>query len=332
MATLMLQKNAVLEVADEPMSAGARRTSQAEPNHTVSHLAGVTVIIPCFNEETMAVETVRRIVGSFSDGQRPLEVIVVDDGSTNRTTESLEAMAKPVGVKVIRNDRNRGYGFSIKRAVAMAAHELIVITDADGTYPNERIPELVELMADADMVVGARTGDSVHIPLVRRPAKWALRRLAAYLTETEIPDLNSGLRVMRRSLIRRFQSILPDGFSLTTTITLALLTHGHTVRFVPINYAKRIGSSSIRPIRDTLNFLSLIVRTVLYFKPLKIFAPTSAIVFAIAVAIALVSKFVFGQLADVTCVTLASAAMQLLAIGLLADLIDKRSPRATFGA
>ncbi|MDO8629632.1 MAG: hypothetical protein Q7R41_04005, partial [Phycisphaerales bacterium] len=158
------------------------------------------------------------------------------------------------------------------------------------------------------------------------PAKWALRRLAAYLTETEIPDLNSGLRVMKKSLIRRFLSILPDGFSFTTTITLALLTHGHTVRYVPIDYARRVGRSSIRPVRDTLNFFSLIVRTVMYFKPLKIFAPASAAVFAAAILIALISKLAFGQVADVTAVTLASASIQLLAIGLLADLIDKRSP------
>lgn len=287
---------------------------------------GVTVIVPCFNEETMVAATVDAIARTLSRAERPFEVIIIDDGSTDGTTSAIATLSGRSHVTVLRNPRNRGYGYSLKRAVGEARHELIAITDADGTYPNERLDELVALMTDADMVVGARTGNAVHVPMFRRPAKWALRRIAEYLAETRIPDLNSGMRVMKRSLIRRFLSILPDGFSFTTTITLALLTHGYDVRYVSIDYAKRVGRSSIRPVRDTLNFFSLIVRTVMYFRPLKIFAPASAAVFATAVFVAIASKLALGQVADVTAVTLASASIQLLAIGLLADLIDKRSP------
>lgn len=324
---------ALLAARDQPCAAvgftepmGERDLSTPRRHATLTRKSGVTVIIPCFNEVTMAAATVDAIARTLVGADRPFEIIVVDDGSTDGTATALARLGERSHLSVLRNPRNRGYGYSLKRAVREARHELIAITDADGTYPNERIDELVTMMTDADMVVGSRTGDAVHVPMFRRPAKWALRRIAEYLAETKIPDLNSGLRVMKRSLIRRFLSILPDGFSFTTTITLALLTHGYDVRYVSIDYAKRVGRSSIRPVRDTLSFFSLIVRTVMYFRPLKIFAPASAAVFATAVFVAIASKLALGQVADVTAVTLASASIQLLAIGLLADLIDKRSP------
>jgi len=299
---------------------------------TRNSLAGVSVIIPCFNEERMIAETVRGVLTVMKETERAFEVLVVDDGSQDGSTHSLQTLIGTPNLRLIRNGENRGYGYSLKRAVAEARHELIAIIDADGTYPIERLAELIDAMKSADMVVGARTGASVHIPMLRRPAKFALRKLAEYLAGRRIPDLNSGMRVMKRSLVRRFLRLLPDGFSFTTTITLALLTHGHEVRYIPINYATRVGKSSIRPIRDTLLFFNLIVRTTLYFRPLKIFAPLSAAMFALALGTAIISKVVLGQLADVTAVTLASASLQLLAIGMLADLIDKRWPEPSPGA
>lgn len=302
-------------------------------NHPRSPVqAGVTVIIPCFNEEQVLADTVQRTLRCLPDAQRSFEILVVDDGSTDGSTHSLQALIGTPGLRLLRNGENRGYGYSLKRAVGQARHELIAIVDADGTYPVERLAELIAAIKDADMVVGARTGPSVHVPLLRRPAKWILRKLAEYLAGRTIPDLNSGMRVMKRSLVRRFLRLLPDGFSFTTTITLAMLTHSHEVKYIPINYAPRVGKSSIRPIRDTVNFFGLIVRTVLYFRPLKIFVPASATVFLLAVATAVVSKVCFGQVADVTAVTLASAAVQLFAIGMLADLIDKRWPTPETGA
>lgn len=308
-----------------------RRQEELTNRSTPTATTGITVIIPCFNEEKMIAQTVREVLATLKETRRTFEVIVVDDGSQDGSTHSLQTLIGAPGLRLIRNHENRGYGYSLKRAVGEARHELIAIIDADGTYPIDRLPELIEAMSSADMVVGSRTGGSVRIPLSRRPAKWFLRRLAQYLAGRKIPDLNSGMRVMKRSLVRKFVRLLPDGFSFTTTITLAMITHGHEVRYIPINYAQRVGKSSIRPIRDTLNFFGLIVRTVLYFRPLKIFAPVSAALFALAVATALVSKLVFGQLADVTAVTLASASLQLLATGMLADLIDKRWPAMSQG-
>src|SRR5690606_28317045 len=129
----------------------------------------------------------------------------------------------------------------------------------------------------ADMAIGARTGAEANIPLVRRPAKAFLRRLASFLAGTPIPDLNSGLRAFRREFVQAYRPILPEGFSFTTTITLAALTNHHRVDYVSIDIAARSGTSKIRPIRDTLGFLSLIVRTVLYFNPLKVFYPVTVL-------------------------------------------------------
>jgi hypothetical protein len=150
--------------------------------------------------------------------------------------------------------------------------------------------------------------------------------LASYLAGTRIPDLNSGLRAMRRELVLRYRPIIPNGFSFTTTITLAALTNDHRVDWVSIDYKKRAGSSKIRPVRDTLLFTALIVRTVMYFNPLKVFYPIAAFVGA-GLAGSLYYDIVVVQpsnLSDKT-VLLFVALVQVLTVGLLADLIEKRS-------
>src|SRR5262249_12655404 len=145
------------------------------------------------------------------------------------------------------------------------------ITDADGTYPIDSIPKLLENHDGYDMIVGARIGKDVNIPLIRRPAKWLLNKLAAFMAQTQIPDLNSGFRLFRKSSFLRFEKILPSGFSLTTTITMALLCNNHPVKYVPVDYYKRKGMSKIRPFRDTYNFFMLVIRTIMYFDPLRVF-------------------------------------------------------------
>jgi hypothetical protein len=173
------------------------------------------------------------------------------------------------------------------------------------------------------MVVGARTGGDAHIPLVRRPAKWLITQLANYLANCRIPDLNSGFRLIRRDLWTRFRSYYPNGFSLTTTITLAALTNGYVVKYHPIAYHHRLGRSKIRPLRDTLNFIQLTIRTVLYFDPLRIFVPLSLVLFAAGLAIGIGSKLL-GDFLDTTTTLLLTASLQIMAIGMLADLVNKR--------
>jgi glycosyltransferase involved in cell wall biosynthesis len=288
--------------------------------------AGVTIVVPAYNEELGIRGVVERLC-ALELGV-PVEVLVVEDGSTDGTAAVLRALEQEFGaLRALRHGRNRGYGAALKTGFAAAAHEVVIITDADGTYPEDRIPELLACIDDgADMAVGARRGADVHIPLVRRPAKAALRLLASFLAGVDIPDLNSGLRAFRRDLVLSYRPILPDGFSFTTTITLASLTNGHRVDYVTINYAHRDGQSKIKPIRDTLGFTALIVRTVMYFNPLKVFYP---ITFLLLVGLLLSLAYDLlvespPNLGDKT-VLLFVATVQVLSVGLLADLIEKKS-------
>jgi len=233
----------------------------------------VSVVIPAYNEASAITDTIDGTIEMMRSSGADFEVIVVDDGSTDDTYK----MLRPLPVTVIRNDYNRGYGASLKIGIYNAQYEHILIMDADGTYPSECIPILLDFATDYDMVVGARTGGKVKIPLVRKPAKWLLNELASYLSKKKIPDLNSGIRIMKKSIIEEFAKILPNGFSFTTTITLAMLTNGYRVKFVPIDYRDRKGKSKIRPAYDTLNFLRLIVQTVIYFNPLRVFLPAASV-------------------------------------------------------
>jgi len=282
-------------------------------------LPPVTLLIPAYNEE----RGIGPVLLQVKKLGLPGEILVVDDGSTDRTYEA----AQVPGVTVLRHDVNRGYGQSLKTGILAAKHDIIVITDADGTYPNEDIAKLLGHMEYYDMVVGARTGKTVKIPLIRKPAKKFLNLLANYLAGVDIPDLNSGLRVFRKSVAREFFNILPSGFSFTTTITLAMLSNGYRVKYVPIDYHQREGKSKIHPIRDTIGFTNLIVRTTLYFNPLKIFMPLSGIVLLAAIVLLVYSKFVLGRVMDISVIVLLSAALQIAVIGMLADLIDKRGHR-----
>lgn len=282
--------------------------------------------MPAYNEEHGITGVVERL--SSLDLGVPVELIVVDDGSSDGTAGVLARIGPRFpDLRVVRHPVNKGYGAALKTGFLRASHAVVVITDADGTYPEDRIAELLARIDDgAEMAVGARTGTEVEIPLVRRPAKAILKALASFLAGTPIPDLNSGMRAMRRDLVMTYRPILPQGFSFTTTITLAALTNDHRVDYVSIDYKKRAGSSKIRPVRDTLGFASLIVRTVLYFNPLKVFYPV-----AFALGLALLGSLYYDifvvtppNLSDKS-VLMFVAVIQVLSIGLLADLIEKRS-------
>lgn len=286
------------------------------------NIDGVSIVIPAYNEEKGIAGTLEEIKRMTKNLEMECEVIVVDDGSRDNTGE----IANKSGVKVIQHPQNRGYGAALKTGIHHAENDTIVITDADGTYPNGDIPKLLAEMEqyDCEMVVGARTGENVNIPLIRKPAKWAINKLANYLSRTKIPDLNSGLRVMKKNVVERFLGVLPDGFSFTTTISLAMLTNGYLVRYIPIDYRKREGKSKIKPIKDTLNFIQLIVKTVLYFEPLRVFTPFSMVFILASLGVLLYSFFFKPQVMDITTLVLFVTGVQMLAIGMLADLINKR--------
>ena len=287
---------------------------------------GVTIVVPAYNEQD-GIEGVVQRLDALSLAV-PVEILVVDDGSSDGTPLVLERLkTRFKSLRVEKHLVNRGYGAALKTGFARARHDVVVITDGDGTYPENKIQELLARIDDgADMAVGSRTGVEVHIPLVRRPAKAFLRVLASFLAGTPIPDLNSGLRAIRRELVLMYRPILPSGFSFTTTITLAALTNDHRVDYVPIDYAKRAGFSKIRPLRDTIGFTALILRTVMYFNPLKVFVPL-AVLIAAGLSVSVYYDCCVTSPANLSdkSVVLFIALIQVLAVGTLADLVEKRS-------
>jgi glycosyltransferase involved in cell wall biosynthesis len=285
-----------------------------EPVSTLS----VSILIPAFNEERAiadTVEAIRKQAVHFKE----LEIVVINDGSSDNTGQ----IARTLPVTLLEHPVNRGYGAALKTGLQRARFEYILITDADGTYPLEDIPKLLADASTHDMVVGARTGEVVEVPLVRRPAKWIITRLAEYLSQQTIPDLNSGMRVFRKDVALRFLTLYPDGFSFTTTITLAMLTNHYRVKFIPINYLKRVGQSSIHPVRDFTNFTILIIRICAYFKPLNVFVPPALLMICLGLLKGIKDYAVGGHIGLLAAV-LALTGLQMLFIGLLADLIDQR--------
>jgi glycosyltransferase involved in cell wall biosynthesis len=279
----------------------------------------VSIVIPAYNEEEGLAADVAAVQAVMAEAGLAYELIVVDDGSEDGTGEIAE---KLTGVRLVRHARNRGYGAALKTGIRHARGDIIVITDADGTYPPKHIPDLLADMERADMAVGARTGEVVKVPFFRKPAKWFLTRLAGYLAESDIPDLNSGLRAFRRSHALRFWSILPSSFSFTTTITLAMLCNGMDVFYRPIDYRERKGKSKIRPLRDTYNFLLLVIRVICYFNPLKVFLPLALLTLVGGLVKLAYNVVLTHGIAD-TEVMLIVAALQFGLTGLVADAVAK---------
>jgi len=292
-------------------------SSQAKEEKSVD---GVSIVIPAFNEEGAIVKGIREVREIMDASGKNYELIIVDDGSQDRTAE----LAIAEDANVIQLPENMGYGAALKAGIAKSSYDVIVITDADGTYPADQIPVLIDQLEGYDMVVGARIGANVAIPMVRRPAKWVLGKLAGYLAGRPIPDLNSGLRVMRKNLVRRFVHLLPQGFSFTTTITLSALCSGAPVKYSKIDYHSRVGQSKIRP-GHAFDFLLLILRTIVYFHPLKIFLPLGGVFF-----IGGISKFIIdvyiGDLSEGALFGIFGAA-GLWSVGLLSDQISKVAMR-----
>lgn len=289
----------------------------------------LSIIVPVFNEKEAITNSINSLLSLKKlHHTHEVEILIIDDGSQDGTSELLQEISKNKEIILIEHEENLGYGAAIKTGVSAAKYDYIAITDADETYPNDRLIEFLDLAVKNknDMVVGSRVGQKVHIPLLRRFPKKILNLLASYLVGKKIPDLNSGMRIIKKNLVHEFIYILPDGFSLTSTITLASLTSGYSVHYEKINYNHRKGSSKIKPIADTLNFLILIVRTVLLFRPLKVFIPLFLILFIPGV-ILLIFRIITGEGFAISSIILLLSSIQVLAIGMLADLLDRRFAR-----
>lgn len=279
-------------------------------------VVGASIVIPAYNEGQAIEDVLQRLDAELRRHNLPFEVLVVDDGSTDGTAEAVGRSP----ARLIAHGANRGYGAALKTGVREARYDLVVIMDSDGQHDPADVIRLVELSRDHDMVVGARTRAS-HAPLLRRPGKWLLQRTADFLTGRRIPDLNSGLRAFHRDLIQRFLHILPNGFSFTTTLTLAVLKENYRVAWTPITVMKRSGKSTVNPLRDGVNTLVLILRAVVLFDPLKVFLPPSIALGIVGVGLSIYGLLRFRSFPE-SGVVLITAAIILFFMGVLADSIS----------
>ncbi len=278
----------------------------------------VSVVIPVYNEEKTIVTTIEKIKAVLKTVPVATEIIAVDDGSSDRSLQLLKGLA---GLTVIHHLANKGYGAALKTGIKAAQGEYILITDADGTYPLESIPGLLQYRGEYAMVVGARIGKQVQIPFFRRPAKWLLTKVANYIAGEKIPDINSGLRLFKKEVALEFWHLLPERFSFTITMTMSCHTKGYDVKYLPIDYYARTGKSTIRPFKDFIWFNKILLKLMLFFRPLKIFVPLSIGTGLLGILVFVGGWYYFQRIMDSTFVMISVAAIQFLMLGLIAELI-----------
>ena len=286
----------------------------------------VSIVLPTYNEVGHLDDEVARIVTSMDASHYSWEIVAVDDCSSDGTRARLrELAAGNERIRVIEHSRNLGSGGARRTGTRASRGHVVVWTDVDMTYPNDEIPALVDSLEGYDQVVGARTTEEGTHKFARVPAKWAIRRLAQYLAQQPIPDLNSGFRAFRREHAVRYLHRLPNGFSCVTTMTMSFMSDGLNVGYVDIPYAAREGESKFHWIKDTRRYLLQVVRMMLSYEPLRVFMPLGlALLF-----------FGFGKMGfDVVTkdfriatntLLILFAAFQVISIGLLADLVVRVS-------
>jgi len=285
----------------------------------------VSIILPCYNEQDHVTAEVERICAAIEASGYSYELLAFDDASTDGTLARLhEAAPEFPRLQVVHFYRNGGSGTVRRIGTQRARGEIVVWTDADMSYPNERIPEFVQMLekdSTLDQVVGARTREQGTHKLLRIPAKWFIRKIAEILTGSQIPDLNSGLRAFRREVSLPYLRLLPPGFSCVTTITLAFLSNQHDVRYVPIDYAKRAGTSKFRFVTDAYRYILQVLRMVMYFNPLKVLMPVALFLLGLGVGKGIFDIVVHPLRFAVNTVLIFVTGLLIASLALLADLI-----------
>lgn len=283
---------------------------------TLAEGGGLSVVIPAYNEEAAIGDVVRGMVALLTPTGCEFEVIVVDDCSRDRTAE----LAAEAGARVIRQARNRGYGASLKMGMRRAKYGLIAMADADGQHDADQLANLLAALGEADVAIGTRYKS--HVPLIRKPGKLVLKWVANWITGWNIPDLNSGLRVMRRDAILDCIHLAPDGFSFSTTTTIALIHHGMLIQWVPIQVHQRVGRpSSVKVIRDGFNTILLIIRLVVIFAPLRVFLPASGLLFLLGLISSAIGIIQEQNIADRDVIILLTSII-IFFYGILADQLS----------
>ena len=282
----------------------------------------ITIIIPAFNEEKAIKNTIDRLKSLSKKENWISEVIVINDGSTDNTS----SISKSLGVVVIDHPTNGGYGLSLQHGIKLAKHELVAITDADGTYPIEKLAELVKMVEEKgfDMAVGERQGREYRRGLWKYPARIIFKLLSEYVAGRRIPDINSGLRVMKREKLLPHYERTCYGFSFTTSITLIFFLNGYFVGYLPIAYEKRVGKSKVKHFRDSLRTAQIMVSVIAFYNPLKLFLLVSFVSLGSAILSEILGMiFDFSSLLFLSLLFIAVIPI-IFSIGILAELIRIR--------
>jgi glycosyltransferase involved in cell wall biosynthesis len=275
----------------------------------------ISIVIPAHNEEGAIGDVLARLAAEPPPGV--FEIIVVDDGSTDATGE----IAARAGARVLRHPHNRGYGAALKTGIRAATGDFVLTMDADGQHRLEDVRNLCEATGRAhaaDCFIGHRTA-LVHSPLWRMPGKWMLTRMARILTQRKIPDLNSGLRAVRREVLLKYIHLCPAGYSFSTTITMAMLSRGYAVEFLPIRVEPRVGKSLVN-VRAGFQTIMLVLRLATLFNPLRVFLPLS--LFCIVAGIGWGVPYAMnGHGVTVAAMLLMLCGMLLFGLGLICDQV-----------
>jgi len=282
----------------------------------------VSLVIPVYNEEEAIEEVLRSALETFKAASYEWEIIVVDDCSTDSTPQKVAAFPE---VSMVRHPYNLGGGTARSTGIKKATGEIVVVVDGDDTYPIGDIPRLLDEMYDCDMVVGARTKEAGTMKFIRVPTKFVIRKLAEFISGNKIPDLNSGMRAMRREAVLPYLRMLPPGHSWVSTITLAMLNSARPVKYVPIDYFERKGKSTFHPLRDTGYYIMTVFRTITWFSPLKIFLPIAMLLLLGGFVKVILDVSRYNWHIAASTVILLLAGLQILVLGLIADMIAKRS-------
>jgi len=281
----------------------------------------ISIIIPAYNEEEAIGWVIDRIHEVFGPLDYDYEILVIDDGSTDKTSDVVSAKE----ATLIKRKFNKGCGAARKIGILEAKGDIIAMLDADKSYDPKDLPNLIEQIDEWDMINGVRQQEKGSLRFLRVPAKFVIRKLAEYLSGHKIPDLNTGMKVFKKSILLRYLWVIPDGFSCVTSMTLSFLCNGYSVGFIPIEYYKRLGKSKFQPIQDTARYIQTVLRIIIYFNPGKIFTPLSIGLFLIGVVKTLYDYFFVVHRMQTSDVVIILSSFIFFIIGTIADLIVSQS-------
>ena len=274
----------------------------------------ISIIVPAYNEE----DAIRSGLEKFIElgYHKKHELIYINDGSTDKTADIIREFP----VKLYNHNVNKGYGAALKTGIRKATGDKVIILDSDGQHDPKYIEQLIEMLNDYDMVIGERDDQSFQVKR-RQAGKNLIRRIGEYLVEQKLPDYNSGFRGFDKELLREMLHLMPNGFSLSTTSTLAYLKEGYTIGTFPIKVEERIGrKSNVKMVKDGSKTILLLFRIIMLFNPLKIFFPFSLVISFLGLGWGIAGYFIVGRFPNSAIIILVFGSMMFF-IGLLADQI-----------